>query len=209
MLKLEHVLQALIDSGINITITGLWDDGMDFSFVSLKSAIAHDTGHPENVEPGESVVWQNVPKPSLLADAIDAKARQMFPDSGYAECLEEQERAPDTGTEPLSDLDARYAYRRDLTETLEKLYASEIDVTITCKATYMSRNLVAGGLDFAFVSYMNYSNASSHSPMPNYANGNTDLMWSHVDRASHLAERLHRIAIRKLQNTDYARQHAA
>jgi hypothetical protein len=84
MPKLEHVLQALIDSGINITITGLWDDGMDFSFVSLKSAIAHDTDHPEDIEPGEVVDWQNVRRPSMLADAIDAKARQMFPDSGYA-----------------------------------------------------------------------------------------------------------------------------
>jgi hypothetical protein len=33
--KLERVLQALIDMNIPITITGLWDNGLDFSFVSL------------------------------------------------------------------------------------------------------------------------------------------------------------------------------
>jgi len=74
MAKLEHVLQSLIDTKIPITITGLWDNGLGFAFVSLKSAIAHDT-----------------------------------------------ERAPQADINPLSDVDARYAYKRDLTETLEKL----------------------------------------------------------------------------------------
>jgi hypothetical protein len=50
MPKLEHVLQALIDSAIPITITGLWDNGFDFCFASLKNAIAHDTDHPEDIE---------------------------------------------------------------------------------------------------------------------------------------------------------------
>src|SRR5215471_7371969 len=34
MPKLEHVLQALIDAKIHITITERWDNGMDFAFVS-------------------------------------------------------------------------------------------------------------------------------------------------------------------------------
>ena len=44
--------------------------------------------------------------------------------------MEEQERAPQTGAEPLSEIDARYAYKRDLSETLEKLYDSEIVPTL-------------------------------------------------------------------------------
>jgi len=74
MPKLEYVLQSLIDSGINITVSGVWDNGVNFSFVSLKSAIAHDTGHPEDIVLGEVVDWQNVPKP-MLAEVIDVRAR--------------------------------------------------------------------------------------------------------------------------------------
>jgi hypothetical protein len=192
MPKLEHVLQALIDSRINITITGLWDNGLDFAFVSLKSAIAHDTDRAEDIEPGEVVDWQNVPIPGILADTIDDKARRLFPDSGYAARVEEQERAREAGTEPLSDIDAHYAYRRDLTETLQKLYDSEIVPTISTDATYAARYILTGGLDFALVDSMQYA-------------GDTRGMWSHVDRASHLAERLHRLVLRKLRDTDYTK----
>jgi hypothetical protein len=45
-----------------------------------------------------------------LADAIDAQVRQRFPDSGYVARVE----YPELPSEP----DARYAYRRDLTEML-------------------------------------------------------------------------------------------
>ena len=52
--------------------------------------------------------WQNVPKPGMLAEAIDAKVRHLFPDTGYAERVEEQERALQADINPLSELDARY-----------------------------------------------------------------------------------------------------
>ena len=44
----------------------------------------------------------------------------------------------------------------DLTETLEKLYVSEIVSTISSDATYAARYILTGGLDFAFVDYMHY-----------------------------------------------------
>ena len=48
----------------------------------------------------------------------------------------------------------------DLTETLEKLYASEIVSTISSDATYAARYILTGGLDVAFVDYMHYAGDS-------------------------------------------------
>jgi len=54
--------------------------GVEFAFTRLKSAIAHHCGHPEDIVPGELVEWTNVHKPSMLAEAIDAKACRLFAD---------------------------------------------------------------------------------------------------------------------------------
>jgi hypothetical protein len=162
----------------------------------LKSAIAHDSGHPEDLVPGEVVEWRNVRTPGMLAEAIDAQARRLFANRGYAARVEKQEHAPQTDAEPGSEIDARYAYRRDLTQTLEALYDSEIVPTISSDATRDRQyKILTGGLNFAFVDAMQYA-------------GDTQGQWSHVDRASHLAERLHRMARRQLPNTDYGRQAA-
>src|SRR5262249_39633804 len=108
----------------------------------------------------------------------------------------EQERAPETA-DPGSEIDVRYAWRRDLTETLEELYASEILPTITSDATRDRQyKVLTEGLNFAFVDAMNYA-------------GDTSGLWAHTDRASHLVERLHRVARRKPLDTDYGRRHAA
>jgi len=72
----------------------------------------------------------------------------------------------------------------------------EIVPTISTDATFAARYIFTGGLDFAFLNYLQYAD-------------DTRGMWAHADRASHLAERLHRTAIRKLRDSDYARQHAA
>jgi len=109
--------------------------------------------------------------------------------------VEEQQRAPEADFK-LSEVDARFAYKRDLTETLQKLCDREIVPTISTDATFAARYIFAGGLDFAFLNYLQYA-------------GDTRGMCAHADRATHLAERLHRTAIRKLRDSDYARQHAA
>jgi len=72
------VLQSLIDC--EIAITGCMGVGVEFAFTRLKSAIDYDTGHPEDIVPGELVEWTNVHKPSMLAQAIDAKACRLFAD---------------------------------------------------------------------------------------------------------------------------------
>jgi hypothetical protein len=50
--NLEQTLQALYASEINVTITMLWDGGVDFAFVST----------PDD--------WHNVPSFAELADAL-------------------------------------------------------------------------------------------------------------------------------------------
>jgi hypothetical protein len=87
--NLERTLQALIDSGINSTTSTLWDNGVDFSFVSMKTIRADDASRPEEGDPGEVVDWHNVRTYSELGDAIDARAKIQSPNSAYSAKSEE------------------------------------------------------------------------------------------------------------------------
>ena len=71
--SLEETLQALYDSEINVTITMLWDGGVDFAFVS--SMESQDT-KPED--------WHNVKSFAELADALHKLALMTYRESDYA-----------------------------------------------------------------------------------------------------------------------------
>jgi hypothetical protein len=73
------------------------------------------------------------------------------------------------------------------------LYDSEINVTVTREAI-RAPGIPAGGLDFALVSYMSYHDAAG--------------LWQRVNHVSELAERLHRLALRKYPNSTYAKRAA-
>jgi hypothetical protein len=155
-LRLEHILQALIDTNINITITGCWNNGLDFSFVSLKSAIAHDTGHPEDIVPGEVVDCRTYPNPACWPNQSKPRFDTSSRTPNMHSAWRTQERAPQADIKPLSELDARYAYKLELTETLGKLYDSEIVPTISTDATFAARYIFTGGLDFEVFNYLQY-----------------------------------------------------
>ena len=82
--------------------------------------------------------------------------------------VEEQQRAPEADFK-LSEVDARFAYKRDLTETLQKLCDREIVPTISTDATFAARYIFTGGLDFAFLNYLQYA-------------GDTRGMWARGPR---------------------------
>ena len=87
----------------------------------------------------------------------------------------------------------RYAGRvRDLTRTIQAVYDSEIDVTITM--------LCAGGIDFALCSSVHMCNTC------NQAQGRPGVVWHHVDRADQLADAIHAAVLAELSQSAYARQ---
>ena len=71
--NLEDTLQALYDSEINVTITMLWDGGVDFAFVSY---MEYEESKPDD--------WHNVKSFAELADAIHKAALKTYPESDYA-----------------------------------------------------------------------------------------------------------------------------
>jgi hypothetical protein len=71
--NLEQTLQALYDSEINVTITMLWDGGVDFALISY---MEYDESTPDD--------WHNVPSFAELADALHKLALKMYPESDYA-----------------------------------------------------------------------------------------------------------------------------
>ena len=77
--------------------------------------------------------------------------------------------------------------QRDLQETLQALYDSEINVTITM--------LWDGGFDFALCSYMD----AAYDDM-------TDASWHHVNAAAELADALHKVACDELPESEYAKR---
>jgi hypothetical protein len=71
--NLEQTLQALYDSEINVTITMLWDGGVDFA---LMSYMEYDDSTPDD--------WHNIRSFAELADALHKLALKMYPESDYA-----------------------------------------------------------------------------------------------------------------------------
>jgi len=71
--NLEQTLQELYDSEINVTISTLWDGGMDFAFISY---MEFEEAKPED--------WHNVKTYAELADALHETAMKMYPESDYA-----------------------------------------------------------------------------------------------------------------------------
>jgi hypothetical protein len=70
---LEQTLQALYDSEINVTITMLWDGGVDFAFLS---SMEYEASRPDD--------WHNVPSFAEVADALHRLALKTYPESDYA-----------------------------------------------------------------------------------------------------------------------------
>jgi hypothetical protein len=71
MRNLEETLQALYDSEINVTITMLWDGGVDFAFAS-----SLEEPKPED--------WRNVKSFADLAEDLHKAALKTYPKSDYA-----------------------------------------------------------------------------------------------------------------------------
>ena len=92
-MDLALVLQRLYDSEINVTITALWDGGLDFALISYMDW--EEVGRPidymetiASVEPRErppgADPWHNVRRADQLASAIHDAALGKYPGSGYA-----------------------------------------------------------------------------------------------------------------------------
>ena len=79
--------------------------------------------------------------------------------------------------------------QRNLQETLQALYDSEINVTITM--------LWDGGFDFALCSYMD----------PDY-DDLTSPKWHNVRTAAELADGLHDAAMKEYETSAYAKNHS-
>jgi hypothetical protein len=77
---------------------------------------------------------------------------------------------------------------RNLAETLQAMYDSEINVTITM--------LWDGGFDFAFCSYMDPLYRDLGEPG-----------WHHVRAGAELADALHTAALHEYPDSGYARLH--
>jgi hypothetical protein len=80
------------------------------------------------------------------------------------------------------------AMTRNLAETLQALYDSEINVTITM--------LWDGGFDFALCSYMDKLYGELGEPG-----------WRQVRTAAELADALHEAALQEYPDSEYARLH--
>lgn len=70
---LEQTLQALYDSEINVSISTLWDGGVDFALIS---PIEYDDSTKED--------WHNVASYAALADALHELALKTYPESDFA-----------------------------------------------------------------------------------------------------------------------------
>jgi hypothetical protein len=88
---LEEIIQRLYDSEINVTITMLWDGGLDFAFASYMEF--HEIGTPMDdmqsfVKPKPeritSTPWHNCRSASELAVAIHEAALEKYPEADYA-----------------------------------------------------------------------------------------------------------------------------
>jgi hypothetical protein len=75
MRDLTQTLQAIYDSEINVTITWLWDGGIDFT---LHSYMDDEYQHVDKKG------WHYVKTVAQLADALHLAAIAGFPMSGYA-----------------------------------------------------------------------------------------------------------------------------
>src|SRR5256885_589186 len=92
----------------------------------------------------------------------------------------------------------------DLAETLQRLYDSEIDITITM--------LPDAGFDFALISYMEWEVAGRPidymnmiaSVEPRERPDRPDP-WHNVERAEQLASAIHDAALGKYPDSDYAK----
>jgi hypothetical protein len=71
--NLEQMLQALYDSEINVTITMLWDGGVDFALISY---MEYDESTADD--------WHNVLSFAELADALHRLALKTYPESDFA-----------------------------------------------------------------------------------------------------------------------------
>ena len=69
----ERTLQELYDSELDVTISTLWDGGVDFAFISY---MEFDEAKPDD--------WHNVRNYSELADALHETAMKLYPESDYA-----------------------------------------------------------------------------------------------------------------------------
>jgi hypothetical protein len=69
---LAQTIQALYDSEINVTITMLWDGGIEFALCSSM----------QMCDPG--CVWHHVERTEQLADALHEAAIVKYPQSVYA-----------------------------------------------------------------------------------------------------------------------------
>jgi hypothetical protein len=159
--KLEQTLQAVIDSGIDITVSSLCDRGIDFTFLPFQK-IAEGTYHLND--------WHYVQGYKELADSIDSCVREIFPQSRYPLVLDATR----------SDLAGR-----DLCETLQAMYDSQIDVTIT----WMRQE----GIGFALFSRVEYIDLKPQD-------------WKYVPDFYGLSEALHRKAVREFANSEYAQK---
>jgi hypothetical protein len=79
---------------------------------------------------------------------------------------------------------------RDLQETLQALYDSEINVTIIT-------TLWDGGYEFGLISSMDDAYSDEGDPR-----------WHHVETAANLADGLHEAALREFPESGYAKRHA-
>lgn len=95
---------------------------------------------------------------------------------------------------------------RDLVETLQRLYDSEINVTITW--------LWDGGFDIALISYMEW--AESGTPIDYWKpevsvepreRPNRPDPWHSVNAASKLADAIHDAALGKYPESDYTKKY--
>jgi hypothetical protein len=69
---LAQTIQALYDSEINVTITMLWDGGIDFALCSFMEMCC------------PSSIWHHVGQAGELADALHEAAIAGYPQSTYA-----------------------------------------------------------------------------------------------------------------------------
>ena len=91
-----------------------------------------------------------------------------------------------------------------LEEVLQRLYDSEINVTITM--------LWDGGFDFALISYMDFSEAGTPlDDMESFVKPQkhtTPTPWNNRRTAAELAEAIHQAAVEKFPGSEYAKLYA-
>ena len=92
-MDLTLVLQRVYDSEINVTITWIWDDGFDFSFLTYMDWMEGNRpiDHMKVIASVNSGVgpigpdpWHEVKTAGELAEAIHEAAIEKYPESEYA-----------------------------------------------------------------------------------------------------------------------------